>query len=434
MATTSIIQRRDLEPLWHKANEIIWHYEKAADCITAVIGADCISAKLSEHPKSGIFCALCKRFSENASALKPGETPCTPMHRSAAINARKSGGSCIYTCPMGFYFWTSSFFVGERFAGAFISSVMPKSGQQQIIDRLYTACKKEISRAEIAELLNGVPERTDEEVKTLACMMKLCAEQITRFGCRRDKPEDEGQYHDGQKPLNIQGDVMDMERLLIASLRRGDSEETRKITGNLLNALYTASGENFKIYKYKVIELIVVLSRAGENPGNNEELVESTSRYLKRLDEAKTAGEVNSNVHAIVERIAGKIFSFQGIRHAAALRKAERFIRENLNRKISLNEISGVSGLSAPYFSTIFKEEIGENLSNYLNRLRIEKASAMLRETDLTVGEISVACGFKDQSWFSRIFKSCIGVSPCKYREAGWTSFHENETKQEALQ
>ena len=431
MATTSIIQRRDLEPLWHKANEIIWHYEKAADCITAVIGADCILAKLSKHPKSGIFCALCKRFHRNASDIKPDEIPCTPLHRSAAINARKLGGSYVYTCPMGFYFWTSSFFAGERFAGAFISSVMPMMGQQKILEKLYSVCRKEVSRNEIAELLDGVPERTEDEVKSLARMMKLCAEQISSFGCRRDEPEDDGQYHDYQKPLNLQSDLMDMERLLIASLRRGDSDETRKITGNLLNALYTANGENFRIYKFKVIELIVALSRAGANPETNDELIESTSRYLKRIDEAKTAGEVNSNVHAIVERIAGKIFSFQGIRHAAALRKAERFIRENINRKISLNEISGVSGLSAPYFSTIFKDEIGENLSNYLNRLRIEKASAMLMETDLPVGDISLACGFKDQSWFSRIFKANIGVSPCKYRESGLVGFHEDKARQE---
>ena len=121
----------------------------------------------------------------------------------------------------------------------------------------------------------------------------------------------------------------------------------------------------------------------------------------------------------MVERMAGKIFSFQGVRHASALRKAERFIRENFTRKISLKEIAGVSGLSAPYFSTIFKDEMGENLSNYLNRLRIEKASAMLRESDVPVCEISSICGFEDQSWFSKIFKNYTGISPCKYRENG---------------
>jgi AraC-like DNA-binding protein len=117
--------------------------------------------------------------------------------------------------------------------------------------------------------------------------------------------------------------------------------------------------------------------------------------------------------------MAGQIFSFQGVRHASALRKAERYIWENYTRKISLQEIANASGLSAPYFSTIFKEEMGENLSGYLNRLRVEKASRLLTETDLSLSEIAGACGFEDQSWFSKIFKSYTGQSPGKYRNQG---------------
>jgi AraC-like DNA-binding protein len=43
----------------------------------------------------------------------------------------------------------------------------------------------------------------------------------------------------------------------------------------------------------------------------------------------------------------------------------------------------------------------------------------MLTETDLSLGEISGSCGFEDQSWFSKIFKSYTGVSPGKFREKG---------------
>jgi transcriptional regulator GlxA family with amidase domain len=62
---------------------------------------------------------------------------------------------------------------------------------------------------------------------------------------------------------------------------------------------------------------------------------------------------------------------------------------------------------------------MGENLSAYLNRLRVEKAASMLLETDLPINGISTACGFEDQSWFSKIFKSYTGFSPNKFREQG---------------
>ena len=109
----------------------------------------------------------------------------------------------------------------------------------------------------------------------------------------------------------------------------------------------------------------------------------------------------------------------QGIPHALAMRKAESYIRENFTKKINLHEIAEHAGLSATYFSTIFKREMGENFSQYVNRLRVEKASKMLLETDSPLSEISSACCFEDQSWFSKIFKSFTGISPGKYRHQG---------------
>jgi AraC-like DNA-binding protein len=105
------------------------------------------------------------------------------------------------------------------------------------------------------------------------------------------------------------------------------------------------------------------------------------------------------------------------MRHALPLRKAESYIRENYTRKVSLKEVAEVSGLSAPYFSTVFKEEMGENLSSYLNRLRVDRAAELLLDTDLSLSEIAGSCGFEDQSWFSKIFKSYTGLSPGRYRD-----------------
>jgi len=148
-------------------------------------------------------------------------------------------------------------------------------------------------------------------------------------------------------------------------------------------------------------------------------MLEINNRYLGRILESKTAEELVENLHLGAERMASKIFSFQGMRHASALRRAERYIWENYTRKLSLDEIAKASGLSAPYFSTIFKEEMGENLSSYLNRLRIERTVTLLTETGKSLNEIAKLCGFEDQSWFSKIFKSFTGISPGKFRENG---------------
>jgi YesN/AraC family two-component response regulator len=147
--------------------------------------------------------------------------------------------------------------------------------------------------------------------------------------------------------------------------------------------------------------------------------LEINCQNLKIVQEAKTIEELTDIIHNVVDRVSGIISTFQGIPHAAALRKAENFIQENFTKKISLKEIADIAGLSPPYFSTVFKEEMGENLSKYLNRLRVEKASRLLLETDMFLNEIAACCCFKDQSWFSKIFKAFTGISPGKYRNQG---------------
>jgi AraC-like DNA-binding protein len=211
-----------------------------------------------------------------------------------------------------------------------------------------------------------------------------------------------------------------MERTLFAAFRRGDNETGGRILKELMDCIADAVPGNLEIIRFRAIELIVLLSRAAvPEASGSDALLEANNRYLKRIQESKTAEELIENMNLIAERMAIKIFSFQGVRHASVLRKAERYIWENYTRKLSLEEISGASGLSAPYFSTIFKEEMKENLSSYLNRLRVEKAQALLAESGKPLNEIAELCGFEDQSWFSKIFKNFTGTSPGKYRKNG---------------
>jgi YesN/AraC family two-component response regulator len=249
-------------------------------------------------------------------------------------------------------------------------------------------------------------------------MSLLCTENIST---RESQWEDSAEYEGKQICTDYQS-VIDMERRLIASLRRGDSTEAQNKARELMNDLNTVYRGNFEHFKMKSIELVVLLSRSGANSTTNEQLVEANNRYLKSIMDSTTAEEITENLCLILNRMAGAYFSFQGIRHSSALRKAERFIWDNYTRKVSLKEIAAVSGLSAPYFSTIFKDEMGENLTNFLNRLRVEKASIMLRETESSIKGISSDCGFEDQSWFSKIFKNYTGISPGKYREHGGTT------------
>jgi AraC-like DNA-binding protein len=217
----------------------------------------------------------------------------------------------------------------------------------------------------------------------------------------------------------------------MAALRKGDIAETRKVLNELLAMIIFSNQDaslkgaearqlSFRFVQLRITELAVLISRVELGPAKSDNTsMEVNNHNLKLVLEAKSIEELTDIIHTIVDRVSSTISSFRGVPHAAALRRAENFILENYTRKISLKEIADVAGLSPPYFSTIFKEEMGENLSKYLNRLRVEKASSLLLETDMSLSEIAACCCFEDQSWFSKIFKAYTGISPGKYRNQG---------------
>jgi YesN/AraC family two-component response regulator len=352
------------------------------------------------------------------------------MHLDAVNEARRLGGSYIYVCPAGFVFWTSPFYSGERFAGALLSGGVLGVEKKQTVDYFMKNSLDGMPRDEIEHTISAVPEKSSDEVKALAHIMLVCADQISGAGISGKSPINTESDTDDEEIRPVKANVlkmencaypMELERLLLASLRRGDNGTAQKILKELLVILHKGTKGNFQVFRLKAMELLVMLSRAVSDPQEieNGQVLETNNRFLKKIEEDKSLEQITETLSLITERMSGKIFSFSGVRHSSALRKAERIIWENYTRKISLREIAEASGLSAPYFSAIFKEEMGENLSNYLNRLRVEKAAAMLVTTDVPISEIATACGFLDQSWFSKTFKHNTGFSPGKYREQG---------------
>ena len=99
-----------------------------------------------------------------------------------------------------------------------------------------------------------------------------------------------------------------------------------------------------------------------------------------------------------------------------ALSKINRRMRY---RDIKLVEIAEQSGLSYVQFLRRFKQAVGIPPTEYIIKLRLQKAKALLIDTDLLVKEIAIACGFENEYYFSNFFKNAVGVSPSDFRRNG---------------
>lgn len=91
-------------------------------------------------------------------------------------------------------------------------------------------------------------------------------------------------------------------------------------------------------------------------------------------------------------------------------------IKQHLTEDISLQQLSQLVHLNPSYVSRIFKKYNGLNLAQYIQKLRIEKTVAQLQETDKTIWEIALDCGFNSSSNFYKAFRSITGKSPQDFR------------------
>jgi len=93
-----------------------------------------------------------------------------------------------------------------------------------------------------------------------------------------------------------------------------------------------------------------------------------------------------------------------------------RHFRDNLGARLSLSDIADKFSYSRSFLCKTFKEETGESLMSCFNRLKIEEAERLLRETDKTINEVAISLGFSDAKYFGALFKSHTGASPTEFR------------------
>lgn len=94
------------------------------------------------------------------------------------------------------------------------------------------------------------------------------------------------------------------------------------------------------------------------------------------------------------------------------------FMKENIEKRITLQDVLHYVGYSASHFSSLFKKQTGYSPLNYFNLLKVERACRILRTTDMLIGQISLKLGFEDSLYFSRLFHKAKGMSPKQCREA----------------
>ncbi len=96
---------------------------------------------------------------------------------------------------------------------------------------------------------------------------------------------------------------------------------------------------------------------------------------------------------------------------------AKEYVEEHYYENLMLADVAQKAGISAGYLSTLFQRQLSKGFVDYLNEIRVEHACAYLRQNYLKTYEVAYKVGFRDEKYFSKVFKKIKGQSPSEYRK-----------------
>lgn len=133
--------------------------------------------------------------------------------------------------------------------------------------------------------------------------------------------------------------------------------------------------------------------------------------------EVAAAAQLASICVALSRRAAGAALS--EARNAQRVRKSLDYMHRHYRDPVTVAELAGIEHLSSSRYSAVFRQCMGVSPRDFLIGLRLGMSVELMRGTDLSLKQIAGNVGYDDQLYFSRLFRSKMGVSPSAYMSAG---------------
>ena len=278
----------------------------------------------------------------------------------------------------------------------------------------------------LALFINKMKSHTPQEVSYLALLLNNCV--LSSVGNAKDYIKINKQHRDQTKlGLDLQkykkthkqmNYPYELERQLVQSIKNGDSRDAQDMVKKLINEIYILESGDLTAVKAKMFGLTAILSReVSESPFFSDEPLELDIEDINILYDEQSPEALSREFSVLVGQLAKKFSDnlYNGASEITA--KTIQYINRNFRNKISLNKIADILHVNQSYLSMLFKQETGVSFTEYLTSLRIREAKRLLAESNLSMIDISMQCGFDDQSYFTKVFRKSEGITPKQFRK-----------------
>jgi len=395
------------EHLYTRCAEFISHFSALMD-----IEGCALDASDRAQGDVPVFCKSC-----TCTRCRPRST-----HLYGLGEAARWDGQYVYYCPLGLAFAAAAVMEesGEAAGGLSIGPVVMGDLQDTL---------SEISDHAMTEAVKGLPQIEPARMRHLSAVLKAGARAAS--GGAAGHMEGIMRYEQ-DKLLNAIYSARDRmtsggwesaypieyEKQLRQTVIAGDKQGAQRLLNELLGHIYCSENFDLRGIRPRIIELIVVISRASIDAGaDSREIFRYNDAYMQQIDRFEDIEGLSIWITGVMHRFIQQSFDFAGIKHSDVVFKAMEYIRAHYDHKLTLDDIAQHVYLSRSYLSSLFREETGQTLFSYINRVRVEKSKLFLMDSTVALAHAAAMCGFEDQSYFTKVFRKITGMSPKQYRD-----------------
>ena len=224
------------------------------------------------------------------------------------------------------------------------------------------------------------------------------------------------QAYKEEKPSQSLAFFYRKEKQLLQKIQTGTVQEVKGLLNDLIGYVLFSEGGNLDSVRIRAIELTTLLSRVAIDGGaRTDSVFQLNTQFLSQLYQEQTLEELCILMQEVLESFMNAMFSEKD-KGNPYIRKALRYMAENYNEHLELAQVAEFVGLSPSYFSNLFRRVVGVTFREQLCRIRVEESKLLLLTQKYSLADIAIAMGFPDQSYYCKVFKRIVGVTPGKYR------------------
>ena len=212
--------------------------------------------------------------------------------------------------------------------------------------------------------------------------------------------------------------VCEQKRDLSRSVREGDFEKARDALFEGLKIALLQDFESEDKLKLAILELFLLLFHAATEEGDLEDMAAMRHRFTTEWESLNDRESLCLWIVRVFEYLRRISYSADRRKSVDLFKRVINFIEAHISEELSLKRIAGEVCLSPSRLIHRMRGDYNTTVSSCVTELRMKKAKKLLRETEIPISAIAQDVGYRDQSYFTRVFRKSVGCTPKYYRDS----------------